>query len=163
MFISQARRWRWSWVIWFFAAASPLRFIPARADYTILAERQRSFSAGGTTSCALPASLQHEQWGWFHVSVWQRRVCCPLEETRREVGELRVIVAERMRGGVAGRGFNGGVLGGWQMFRSQLVVSNLILHVNKSHSSDFWAALIRPGVISRNLLKNVRSDISMES
>ena len=49
------------------------------------------------------------------------------------------------------------------MFRSQLVVSNLILHVNKSHSSDFWAALIRPGVISRNLLKNVRSDISMES
>lgn len=92
----------------FFGAASPLRFVPARADYTILAERQRSFSAGGQHHAHFLPLCSTKQWGWFHVSVWQRRVCCPLEETRREVGELRVIVAERMRGGVAGLGFNRG-------------------------------------------------------
>lgn len=46
---------------------------------------------------------------WFQVSIWQRQVCCPFEETRQDVRELRVIVDERKREGVAGHGFNGGL------------------------------------------------------
>lgn len=50
---------------------------------------------------------------WFQGSIWQRQVCCPFEETRQEVRELRVIVAERKREGVAGHGFNGGFGHSW--------------------------------------------------